>query len=279
MSVEIMSKVWHIDVGDPTRKLILLCLADAANFADYTCWPAIDRIARRCEVSRRTVQYHLRALEQFGLIRTRRRDEDGTTNLYYVLDDIPPEFQKEGGAKSAPVQPTARGVCNPLHEGGATDCTQTIIEPSENQNIKLENGFEEFWEAYGLKVGKTKCRSIWKRKKLAHKADTIVSGAKAYVKALGKDRQYQKHPSTWLNGEHWEDEVVTQPGSVTETKLSEDKLQDFIEHGSEEWEAVKKARARENKSLLPMNTTEGYGRWVLASEVEAALKLKEKLDA
>ncbi len=121
MSIKIMNEAWEMKVGDPTKKLVLMCLADHANEDDRTCWPAIKRIGAKCEISRRTVQKYINALEDEGHIERRSRTGDST--LYFILPGLANKedakiierVKNRGGANTAPVQGVA--------QGGATVCT------------------------------------------------------------------------------------------------------------------------------------------------------------
>lgn len=69
--------------------------------------------------------------------------------------------------------------------------------------------FEEFWQLYPRKVGKGQARKAWLAATLKTKPSVIIAAAKqqsAHLIASGL--KYCPHPSTWLNGERWEDEVV-----------------------------------------------------------------------
>lgn len=52
----------------PGEKLVLLCLAEHENIAEGVAFPAQARIAERTGLSVRSVQVHLKSLEQLGHI-------------------------------------------------------------------------------------------------------------------------------------------------------------------------------------------------------------------
>jgi hypothetical protein len=70
-----------------------------------------------------------------------------------------------------------------------------------------EECFDEFWKAYPRKVKKKESKRIWNRDKLDNKIDDILKDLSARPI---QDQQwvdgYIPHPSTYLNGELWEDE-------------------------------------------------------------------------
>lgn len=123
MSNIVLGDVWKMNLGDPTRKLIAVCLADAANH-ERICWPSLGRIAEICEVHIDTVRRHIRDLESTGLLTREDHFVKGrqTSNRYIFAD-----------ATLAPALPLH--PCDPPPCTGATPdpCTHAtpILEPKE----------------------------------------------------------------------------------------------------------------------------------------------------
>jgi DNA-binding transcriptional ArsR family regulator len=67
MSVTLMGKVWRTDLPTP-EKMVLLVIADHANDDGTNAWPGIATIARKTSISERSVQRHLKTLEDANLI-------------------------------------------------------------------------------------------------------------------------------------------------------------------------------------------------------------------
>ena len=44
--------------------------------------------------------------------------------------------------------------------------------------------------------------------------EEIIKGVEAYKKARELDKQYWKHPTTWLNAQAWNDEYATKKKSI-----------------------------------------------------------------
>ena len=61
----------------PTTKIVLWHLCDRHN-PDYGCFPAQNRLAHDCEISRAALNSHLTLLEERGLLRRERRIDPGT---------------------------------------------------------------------------------------------------------------------------------------------------------------------------------------------------------
>lgn len=83
--------------------------------------------------------------------------------------------------------------------------------------------FEEFWQAYPRKVSKrTAERSYFKALERGADEAVMIGKAKQYAAWLADpDAQWRpdaKHPSTWLNGDCWND--VLPGGNMTKSFLS-----------------------------------------------------------
>lgn len=226
MSIKIMNEAWEVKDIEPTAKLILMCLADHANEDDRTCWPAMSTIARKCDVSKRTVQRYMRKLEEIGHIKQRSRT--GDSSLFYIMP--------EGCANLSPMTTVSRGGDNTVMGGGDTAVTLTTIEPSRTvTSIKCavpavpalfyEPDFEDFWQAFPSrrKRGKAKCREMFKKivVKTGIDPDVIIRAAKLRH-GMDADPEYSPMPATWLRGEGWEEdppEAFSKPKSNKSKQL------------------------------------------------------------
>lgn len=88
MSLLFLSSSFEATVGNSTRKLVLLKLADNADERGI-CWPSFKHIATQCEISRRSVIDHVNALEEMGVIRKVARKAKSVkamneTNVYIL---------------------------------------------------------------------------------------------------------------------------------------------------------------------------------------------------
>lgn len=69
--------------------------------------------------------------------------------------------------------------------------------------------FDEFWGIYSRKVKKKEARKMWERLSQENKDKAlaaIINHAKHWEEK-GTEMQYIPHPSSWLNGERWEDQL------------------------------------------------------------------------
>jgi hypothetical protein len=74
----------------------------------------------------------------------------------------------------------------------------------------VEEFKQGWWPQFPRHVGKAKAEQIYVRvRRAGTSADVLLAGAMRYsAERSGKDPEYTKHPSTWLNGRCWEDEQL-----------------------------------------------------------------------
>ena len=89
--------------------------------------------------------------------------------------------------------------------------SNTYINQKVNNKSESNLFFDIFWKAYPRKTNKTFAKRVFDKMKvdgqLLQKMIQAINAQKRSV-WLDKDPQYIPHPSTWLNGERWEDEVA-----------------------------------------------------------------------
>jgi uncharacterized protein YdaU (DUF1376 family) len=98
-----------------------------------------------------------------------------------------------------------------------------------NRNINkvkiVDTQFEEFWDLYDYKKSRDKAEKAWKTLNQEEKA-LALQHAPVYAKST-PDKQFRKHPTTYLNNKSFNDEIIERTIS---TKLSYAEL---------EWERLK----------------------------------------
>lgn len=93
--------------------------------------------------------------------------------------------------------------------------SKAIATPmANNGNIDIEvdididnTQFEEFWNIYDKKTGKSKCLKKFNSLKESEKK-LLFENLPKYIKST-PEKKYRKDPLTYLNGKHWEDEIET----------------------------------------------------------------------
>lgn len=82
---------------------------------------------------------------------------------------------------------------------------------TERRNPAHDSGFDAFWSAYPLKVGKRTALRAWQSALKRADEHTILAGL-ARVSPHFKPG-FVPHPTTWLNRDGWDDQVVTHDGT------------------------------------------------------------------
>ena len=82
----------------------------------------------------------------------------------------------------------------------------SLASPSPKE--KTSNGFDDFWKLYPKKIEKKKCLAIWKRRRLDIMIGDILVDIEKRINSKKWMDGYIPNPSTYLNGDRWEDEIV-----------------------------------------------------------------------
>jgi biotin operon repressor len=205
MAIRHIVAVFEADGLTPTEKLVLLKLADNAN-DDGLCWPSREHIVRHTGCSEATVKRTLRSLKRKGFIDVEPQIREGGlqgVNLYRLnLSPWGVTVSPQGGHSDP-----ARGVT----VSPGTVNNQTPRE-SHARGRARDARFEEFWNAYpkGRRRAKKRAREIWTRKRLDERADEIIDDVRKRAESDAQwVRGYVPMPTTYLNGDRWEDEFET----------------------------------------------------------------------
>ena len=84
----------------------------------------------------------------------------------------------------------------------------------DKDKVKDKEGFENFWNLYDRKAGdKQKCLNKWGALK-DEERETIIRIVPEWIKQY-PDKQYRPLPSTFLNGQRWNDEILKSKQNTT----------------------------------------------------------------
>ena len=113
-------------------------------------------------------------------------------------------------------------LTSPLQGGKEKDMDKV---KDKDMEMDKENDFEileqypfnDFWEMYGKKVGREDCNRKYNKLKESEKS-RIFETLPNYV--LSKpDKQYRMNPETYLNGKHWNDEIIVPTKFVKKSNI------------------------------------------------------------
>ena len=104
------------------------------------------------------------------------------------------------------------------NDKGGTQKQVGGVRKNEYHNNKVNNksniySFQEFYDDYGKKVSRTAAEKAFKKltvNDLQKIKEVLPQWKKQYV----KQKEYQPHPSTWLNQRRWEDDLINDKQNV-----------------------------------------------------------------
>lgn len=133
-------------------------------------------------------------------------------------DNAKMRWQKRKERKQANAMPND-AVAMRSHEVAMPNDAEEIREEEKRREEKRKDKeafFLIFWDSYGKKVGKEKAQKKWMT--LSEKEmNAALDKVNDYV-ASTPDVQFRKDPATWLNGKHWNDEIIMPKQLLPQTK-------------------------------------------------------------
>jgi hypothetical protein len=98
------------------------------------------------------------------------------------------------------------------------------LTPSRPTGTADGIGFDRFWKAYPRKVKKTTAAKAWaKIKPDAELVNVIIAAVERQKQSrdwMKNDGEFIPHPTTWLNGERWKDEIEPATGNGRQARHS-----------------------------------------------------------
>ncbi|MDC7224222.1 MAG: hypothetical protein PQJ60_10810 [Spirochaetales bacterium] len=176
---------------------------------------------KRFKDGRDSINGAFRELSEAGYItKEALRKEDGTFDGWgFTLHET--VKKQENPKDGKPVSRKDQTTGNP--QLPITEFNQdTDYKP--NTNIQTDKGFEAFWEAYPRKVNKKRASSAYRNAKNLPPIEEHLEILEVWKRSDSwkKDEgKFIPHPTTWLNGERWADELPisgTLPITALETK-------------------------------------------------------------
>jgi len=195
-----MSAVWAHSPYRGEALLLHLALADFAN-DEGTCFPSQRTLARKARCSENYVRVAVKRMISDGFLEIIEGSRGRGRSITYQLK---------------PHSPNAH-LAKPHSPDRKTPFSEKLT-PSTNNHKEppYADEFEKFWEAYPRKIAKGAARKIWKKLWRAGTLPPIgelLEAIRAYDQSVSEKR-FIAHPTTWLNGERWLDNLEAKSASV-----------------------------------------------------------------
>ena len=190
----------------PATKVVLYWIADHHNSETGDCFPSINRLAVLCEMSRRSVETHITALEDQGLLKriSQYRDTGGKTANSYLLE-LTGTLENIDDAQNLRMgsEKTAHGDTQNLR-------MNNLVRNNlgNNNTYKTISEFDKWWDKYPRKVEKYKAATLFSKIMNEVEFDTLIEATEKFAEAVkDKEKKFIPHPTTWLNGRRWNDPI------------------------------------------------------------------------
>ncbi len=208
---------------DPYEFRLALWLS--THDSDYAERLSQREMARRLRIGQRKIADSLDRLEKLGVIGVERSGERQAVSV---------TFYREVWERCA--LPPTEAALPPTEEVAASHGGTEEEKKKEKEEERAIDGFEAFWRACPKRVDKAKARRAYlKPLKAGVLPETLLKAMEAYGESVkGSEPRFVAHPSTWLNGERWNDEVPSKGKVGAKTRIV--KLVRQTENGLEEFE-------------------------------------------
>ena len=190
----------------PATKVVLYWIADHHNSETGDCFPSINRLATLCEMSRRSVETHITALEDQGLLKriSQYRDTGGKTANSYLLE-LTGTLENLDDAQNLRMgsEKSAHGDTQNLR-------MNNLVRNNlgNNNTYKTISEFDKWWDKYPRKVEKYKAATLFSKIMNEVEFDTLIEATEKFAEAVkDKEKKFIPHPTTWLNGRRWNDPI------------------------------------------------------------------------
>ena len=207
MGIKFMAMAIDAKIANSGQKFVLVMLANHCNDHTRQCNPSQKLLAEECSMGLSTLKRHIASLEEAGYVETVNvfKDNVQKPNQYLLKFDTSPNR----------ATPPSKSGYSPSPDWATEPEVKTRIEPVVQKN----NYFDDFWKAYPRKTNKGFAKKVFEKLKVDDAMLTkMIQAIHAQNKTVWKDKdqQYIPHPSTWLNGERWDDEIVVKPMSASD---------------------------------------------------------------
>lgn len=192
MSNKAITAVWAADISPPTRKLVLLFMADSLNEVTGQLNPSIGAVARACGISVDQARRHIHDLIEHGLVEVVGNFYGGapmaTRNYRLKLESATPCMDATPGTDAAdPLHPCSLPLA-PMQPTPGTDASRTRRNQKEPE--KKQNG-ERVKRAPALARPDSVAETVWndflanRKAKRAPLTATALKGIEAEAHKAG----------------------------------------------------------------------------------------------
>lgn len=145
---------------------------------------------------------------QYGKLNPKNRVHESVISILHKHDLIEEDFSLK---QFKPLISPLQGVKDKDKDKDKFKDKEKVKEEHSDFEILEQFPFEEFWNTYDKKKGPEDCKK--KFSKLTEKEKELIwKHVPEYVKST-PEKQYRLNPLTYINGKHWNDEIIYKNGN------------------------------------------------------------------
>ena len=208
MSVQAITWALGCKTEKSSDKFVLLVLANYAD-QDGFCWPHVGTIAELTVLSVRAIRRCLARLDGAFITVEKRRGTFGQQASSHYFLDLNSEIIFQTDVVSPSVQSELVAVAG---------CHDVTLCNDDTSNIYVNNTlvqndvlFDEWWALYPRKQDKKKALVAWTKQGCEKNAESLIDTLRNQIAndaQYSGDQQYIPLPSSYLNKEKFNDEIV-----------------------------------------------------------------------
>ncbi len=223
MSVQAITWALGCKTEKSSDKFVLVVLANYAD-QDGFCWPHVETISKLTLLSVRAVRRCLTRLDGAFLTVEKQRGTFGQQASSHYFLDLNSEIIVQSDILSPSVQSDIVAVpeCHPRRNQSDIAATIYNDEPSyihvnntlvQNDEFIVENDalFDVWWKLYPRKQDKKKALAAWAKQGCEKNAESLIDTLRNQIAndaQYSGDQQFIPLPSSYLNKEKYNDEIV-----------------------------------------------------------------------
>lgn len=179
-----------------------------------------QQLCKHGNIGRDKIDALIKTLEVHELVRTeQKRNKNGSFSHIELHVDDGTSFKINNLEKFEPpftdLPLTAnQGLVNTHYKENINKSNKDIKDIKDKRYCPSDDepkSFEQFWSLYPRKQKRKDAAKAWLKNKLHSKADEIIMHLMKRIETewKGKSKTYIPLPTTFLNGEGWHDEIIT----------------------------------------------------------------------
>lgn len=138
-------------------------------------------------------------------------------DIGWLISDVHPEASGGIGLSSGGIGTTGQDRTGQditlLNDSEKTTSTTVPVKRDKATAKDKDNGFAHWYAVYPRKTGRGAALRAFNAALKKTDLQTLIHGAEVYAQSRAdEDPKFTKHPATWLNGEHWDDQVEASAG-------------------------------------------------------------------